>query len=81
MNDGELVDKVAGMMAPEQIFDVREVMMSEDFSFYQKEVPGCFIFLGAGDENSVPLHSADFDFDESIMAEGLALFAKIAGVA
>ena len=81
MNDGELVDKVAGMMAPEQIFDVQEVMMSEDFSFYQKEVPGCFIFLGAGDENSVPLHSADFDFDESIMAEGLALFAKIAGVA
>lgn len=81
MNDAALVDKVASLLEPEQIFNVREVMMSEDFSFYQKEIPGCFVFLGAGDENSVPLHSANFDFDESILAEGLALFARIAGVA
>ena len=51
-------------------------MTSEDFSWYQKFVPGMFFFLGAGD---VPaLHSSTFDFDESILMKGADFFMELA---
>lgn len=51
-------------------------MTSEDFSWYQKYVPGVFFFLGLGD---VPApHSADFHFDESILTKGAGFFRKLA---
>ncbi len=51
-------------------------MTSEDFSWYQKFVPGMFFFLGAGD---VPaLHTSNFDFDESILTKGADFFMELA---
>ncbi len=51
-------------------------MTSEDFSWYQKYVPGMFFFLGLGD---VPaLHTDNFNFDESILAKGANFFEKLA---
>ena len=51
-------------------------MTSEDFSWYQRYVPGMFFFLGLGD---VPaLHSADFDFDESVLHSGADYFETLA---
>ena len=51
-------------------------MTSEDFSWYQKYVPGMFFFLGLGD---VPaLHTDNFDFDETILLKGADFFQKIA---
>jgi hippurate hydrolase len=51
-------------------------MTSEDFSWYQKRVPGMFFFLGLGD---VPaLHTDNFNFDESILAKGADFFEKLA---
>ncbi len=51
-------------------------MTSEDFSWYQRHVPGVFFFLGLGD---VPaLHSDNFHFDESILAKGADFFEKLA---
>ena len=51
-------------------------MTSEDFSWYQKFVPGMFFFLGLGD---VPaLHTDNFHFDESILTKGADFFEKLA---
>lgn len=51
-------------------------MTSEDFSWYQRYVPGMFFFLGLGDAPA--LHSANFDFDESVLTAGADYFEKLA---
>ena len=51
-------------------------MTSEDFSWYQRYVPGMFFFLGLGDTPA--LHSANFDFDESVLLVGADYFEKLA---
>ena len=44
----------------------------EDFSFYQKKVPGVYFLLGLG--STPPLHSAEFSFDETVLAKGVDFF-------
>ena len=51
-------------------------MTSEDFSWYQRYVPGMFFFLGLGD---VPaLHTDNFNFDETILVKGADFFEDLA---
>ena len=73
-NPRELHDKVYSI-AP---FDNLEEpsMTTEDFSWYQRYVPGMFFFLGLGD--SPALHSDRFDFDESVLNIGADFFEMIA---
>ena len=74
MNPPELCDRVAEI-APLQYLE-EPTMTSEDFSFYQKQVPGVFFFLGLGD---VPaLHTDNFDFDESVLLKGADFFETLA---
>ena len=74
MNPEALYERVRGWV------DFRElaepVMTAEDFSFYQRSLPGLFFFLGTGD--SPALHTDNFDFDESILETGAAFFEKLA---
>ena len=54
---------------------------SEDFAYFLREVPGTFIFLGAGNEErgiSAPHHSAEFDIDESALPRGTELLVRLA---
>jgi hippurate hydrolase len=56
---------------------------AEDFSYVLAEVPGSFVFLGscpAGtDPGSAPFnHSAEAAFDDSVLADGTALYAELA---
>ena len=51
-------------------------MTSEDFSWYQRYLPGMFLFLGLGDTPA--LHADTFDFDESILLKGADFFEKLA---
>ena len=51
-------------------------MTSEDFSWYQRFVPGMFFFLGLGDAPA--LHSDGFDFDESVLTLGADYFQQLA---
>jgi amidohydrolase len=49
---------------------------AEDFSFYQKQVPGLFFFLGGmpkgtKPEDAAPHHSPDFYIDESCLKLGV----------
>ena len=51
-------------------------MTSEDFSWYQRYLPGMFFFIGLGDTPA--LHANNFNFDESILEKGADFFEKLA---
>jgi hippurate hydrolase len=51
-------------------------MIAEDFSWYQKTVPGMFFFLGTGD--SPALHADDFNYNEDILVKGADFFEELA---
>lgn len=72
--ESELVLDVAAetMGADHIIQDFPQVTGSEDFAFYLKERPGCFIRLGNGTE-SAPLHNNKYDFNDENLWVG-ALF-------
>ena len=74
MNPDDLYDRVAGTVP----FTALEVpsMTAEDFSWYQRYIPGMFFFLGLGDTPA--LHADTFDFDESILLKGADFFEKLA---
>lgn len=56
------------------IVEVEPTLITEDFSEYQRRVPGVFFLLGTGGE---ALHSPKFDFDERVLELGLALLEAI----
>ena len=73
-NPRELHDRVHAIAPFENLAEPS--MTTEDFSWYQRYVPGMFFFLGLGD--SPALHSDNFDFDESVLNIGADFFEKIA---
>ena len=74
MNPAPLVQRVRRVV-PFRELDA-PVMTAEDFSWYQRSLPGMFFLLGVGD---VPaLHSDQFHFDEEILLKGAGLFETLA---
>ena len=60
----------------EQVVSAHPIMIAEDFSFYLKEKPGCFMFVGAGNEACgaiYPHHHPKFDFDEAAMKHAMRM--------
>ena len=52
-------------------------LAAEDFSFYQRRVPGLFFFLGVGD--TPELHAPNFCFDdEAVLPKGASFLEKLA---
>ena len=74
MNPEDLFDRVAKTVPIELLEE--PCMTAEDFSWYQKYLPGLFFFLGLGDTPA--LHADTFDFDESILLKGADFFEKLA---
>ena len=73
MNPPELfrgVEKAVSFQKLEKPF-----MTAEDFSWYQKVLPGMFFFLGLGDTPA--LHADTFDFDERILLKGADFFEEL----
>ncbi|QFT95563.1 putative hydrolase YxeP (plasmid) [Roseovarius sp. THAF9] len=54
-------------------------MASEDFSFMLNERPGAYIWLGAAKSDQNPmLHAPNFDFNDSVLAQGAELWVQLA---
>ena len=52
------------------------LLIAEDFSCYQLQVPGVFIFTGCRDDaHQASLHARDFGFDEHALIPALAFYA------
>jgi hippurate hydrolase len=50
-------------------------MAGEDFSFFAREVPGCYVIIGNGD--SAPLHHPEYDFNDEAAPLGVAYWARL----
>jgi amidohydrolase len=60
---------------------VPPVMAAEDFSCYQLEIPGIFMFIGiGGGKNCAALHNGRFDFDEDAMLYGVDIYRRLLGI-
>jgi len=64
-----------------QVLEMPLWLSSEDFAFYAKRVPACFIRLGTAGNNpdtQSPVHTSRFDIDEAALPIGAALLARLA---
>ncbi|NWL87537.1 MULTISPECIES: amidohydrolase [unclassified Paenibacillus] len=58
-----------------------QIMPAEDFSYYLQQIPGCFVLVGAGNEEKGivhPHHHPRFDIDEGAMLHAAALMVSMA---
>jgi len=72
------VEKLFGQ---ESLVKYEKTTGGEDFSFYLKEVPGAFAFVGTKNEEKIPLyphHHSKFDIDEDALEVSAALYAQYA---
>lgn len=85
INEPELTascrDRAVELLGSGRVVELPMRMTGEDFSFYQREVAGCFYRLGTGGDGPgcrSGLHTADFDIDERALTTGTALMAWLA---
>jgi amidohydrolase len=77
----ELVRSVAEEVVETSVGIVPEcqTMGGEDMSFFLREVPGCYFFLGSANPEknlAYPHHHPRFDFDETVLPMGVEIFAR-----
>ncbi|KXV34721.1 amidohydrolase [Gluconobacter thailandicus] len=58
------------------VSDMTPSMASEDFGFMLEKRPGALVMLGNG--ASAPLHAPDYDFDDTIIPQGIAYWVALA---
>ena len=75
MNPAEVCEKVRAS-GIEYLELEKPSMITEDFSWYQRTVPGMFFFMGIGP--CPALHNSNFNFDESLLETGANFFEKLA---
>ncbi|HYO62021.1 MAG TPA: amidohydrolase [Pyrinomonadaceae bacterium] len=59
---------------------LRPFMPAEDFSYYQKVVPGFYYFLGVGNRQrgiNAPWHTPEFDIDEESLVVGVKVMSNV----
>lgn len=70
-NDAFMVEQLKEVCQDDYV-QIKPRMISEDFSFYQQEVPGVFYFCGVRDETHTRLiHDSAFDFNEEALLNGV----------
>lgn len=59
--------------------DCAPLMVSEDFGLFLQKVPGCFVFIGNVKDGAeiVPLHNAQYDYNDTILKTGAEYFAEL----
>ena len=80
VNDKELYKNFVETMKDMNYVEHEALTISEDFAYYQKEIPGIFMLLGTRSEEKGfihPLHSCHFNFDEKVLLKGVEAFARI----
>ena len=79
-NDSNLYKEFIEAIEREKIIELDPLMISEDFSYYQKEIPGLFFMLGSKNEEkgyTNGLHNANFNFDENIFLNALKIYIDL----
>ena len=63
------------------VSEIKPVLASEDFSYYQQVVPGAFVFIGSGNQQKQTLyshHHPKFDIDEKALSHGVEILVRSA---
>ena len=79
-NDKMLFEKLLADLEDSDFVYMNPLMLAEDFSYYQKRIPGLFFMLGAGNSEKgyiYPLHSSMFNFDDKILISGVQVFYNL----
>ena len=80
INDGAVTETIKSMT--QRIYGkdaatvAKPTLAGEDFSAYLSEAPGCFIFMGTGNEAlgcTFPNHHPRFNIDESALSRGVGI--------
>ena len=72
----EIVQKVATELWGTQAVssDLLPMLGAEDFAYYLQKKPGCFFFLGGGEEgrNNAMCHATDYDYNDNLISLGVS---------
>ena len=74
----ELVPAIGDITGADRIRQIPAMTGTEDFGYVTKEVPGMFVFVGAGAPGNAPLHSPKMVLDEDVLPLGAAIYANTA---
>ncbi len=77
INHGILHGKIVHALASFPSVTMQPLLMADDFSFYGSQAPSYYIMLGTG-SHGVTLHSERFDFDDTILIQGVQAYEAIA---
>lgn len=79
LNDYDLYQQFINL-AGDNYEELKEpLMLAEDFSFYQKNIPGIFFFVGTKTpKHSSGLHTETFNFDEEVLLKAVDLYYTLA---
>ena len=79
INDCTLYQKFKNIVKDDYKELKEPLMLAEDFSFYQRKIPGLFFFLGTKSEQyQSGLHTETFDFHEDVLNKAVDLYYQIA---
>ncbi len=81
--DPELADRgealAQDLVGPEAVIRHQTTLGGEDMSFFLREVPGCFFFIGSANAErglDHPHHNPRFDFDEDALGIGIEMLVR-----
>ncbi|MWV45149.1 amidohydrolase [Paenibacillus sp. HJL G12] len=77
---GRFFREAPSVFGADQVSQCDKIMPAEDFSYYLQEIPGCFMFVGAGNPDIqaiYPHHHPRFDFDETAMLSAAKLLVTM----
>ncbi|MCD9026546.1 amidohydrolase [Cohnella silvisoli] len=76
---GRVLRIIAELLPDTAAGPCERIMAGEDFSYYLERKPGCFFFVGAGNEDntSAPHHHPKFDIEEKAMLHAARLLIAV----
>lgn len=78
---GRFFSVAESIFGSDNLVHAEAITVAEDFSYYLQQVPGCFMFVGAGNPDcgaSYSHHHPKFDFDERAMLHSAQLLIGMA---
>ena len=74
----EVVPYIREVVGEYRIHEIPAITGTEDFGYVTEQVPGMFVFIGAGRPGNAPLHSPQMILDEDVLPVGAAVYANVA---
>lgn len=79
-NNDDMYNEFITLLKNKNIKELKLQMGAEDFSFFQKAVPGFFFNIGTKNEEkgyTAVLHNEKFDFDEKIILQAMDVYVDL----